>query len=218
MAGIIKAGTRVASPDGTAAVAFQFDDMSSAYLARVRGEADAIIKKAREEAVRIRLQAQEEGRKAALQAVEASLQAKIDQQLASLVPALKQAVTQILDARQAWQRHWDQHALRVASAIASRIVRREIDKVPLITLDLIREALHLAAGNERITLRLHPDDQATLGDRAARIAEEVGSLAELRVVADSAITRGGCRVDTEFGSIDQQLEAQLARITEELLD
>lgn len=218
MAGIIKAGTRTAPHEGTAAVAFQFDDMSSAYLSKVRGEADAILKKARDEAARIRLKAQEEGRQAALQAVEATLKVKIDQQLASLIPALKLAVTQILDARQAWQRHWEQHALRVASAIASRIVRREIDKVPLITLDLVREALNLAAGNERITLRLHPDDQATLGDRALQLAGELGSLAEVRVVADPAISSGGCRVDTEFGSIDQQLEAQLARITEELLD
>jgi flagellar assembly protein FliH len=218
MAGIIKAGTRTAPHEGAAAVAFQFDDMSSAYLSKVRSEAEGIIKKARDEAARIRTQAMEEGRKAALQAVEATLKAKIEQQLASLIPALKQAVTQILDARQSWQRHWEQHALRVASAIASRIVRREIDKVPLITLDLVREALNLAAGNERITLRLHPDDQATLGDRASKLAQELGSLAEVRVVADPAISPGGCRVDTEFGSIDQQLEAQLARITEELLD
>ena len=218
MAGIIKAGSRTAPHEGTAAVAFQFDDMSNAYLTKVRTEAEAIIKKAREEAARIRTQAQEEGRKAALQAVEASLKARIDQQLASIVPALKQAVSQILDARQSWQRHWEQHALRVASAIASRIVRREIDKVPLITLDLVREALHLAAGNERITLRLNPDDQTALGDRAAKLAEELASVAEVRVVADPSISAGGCRVDTEFGSIDQQLEAQLARITEELLD
>jgi flagellar assembly protein FliH len=40
----------------------------------------------------------------------------------------------------------------------------------------------------------------------------------VRIVADESITAGGCRVDTEFGSLDQQLEAQLARITEELLD
>jgi flagellar assembly protein FliH len=218
MAGIIKAGSRTAPHEGTAGVPFQFDDMASAYLGKVRSEADSIIKKAREEAARIRAQATEEGRKAAFQTADVTLKAKIDQQLASLLPALKQAVTQILDARQSWQRHWEQHALRVAAAIASRVARRQIEKVPLITLDLVREALQLASGNERITLRLHPDDRAALGETADRLAGELGSLAAVRVVADPAISRGGCRVDTEFGSIDQQLETQLARITEELLD
>ena len=218
MAGIIKAGTRTAPQEGSAGVPFQFDDMSAAYLNKVRSEADLIIRKAREEAARIRAQATEEGRKAAIQAAEAALKSKIDQQLASVVPALQQAVAQILDARQAWQRHWEQHALRVAAAIASRVVRRQIEKVPLITLDLVREALQLAAGSERITLRLHPDDRGALGQSAERLIGEMRSLAEVRVVDDAAISRGGCRVDTEFGSIDQQLETQLARITEELLD
>jgi flagellar assembly protein FliH len=92
-----------------------------------------------------------------------------------------------------------------------------VQRVPLITVELIREALQLAAGNERITLRLNPTDHETLRDHIAKLTAEMNSLAETRVVADSSITAGGCRVDTEFGSIDQQLEAQLARITEELL-
>jgi flagellar assembly protein FliH len=218
MAGIIKAGSRTASREGAAPIPYQFDDMASAYLDKVRSEADAIIKQARQEAARIRAESMEEGRKAAFQAADRELKAKLDEQLASLVPALKQAVTQILDARQSWQRHWEQHALRVAAAIASRIVRCHIERVPLITLDLVREALQLASGSERITLRLHPDDRSALGEQAARLIGDLVSLADVRIVDDLAIGRGGCRVDTEFGSIDQQLETQLARITAELLD
>ena len=45
---------------------------------------------------------------------------------------------------------------------------------------------------------------------------QVASLGVTQVVADAAITPGGCRVDTEFGSLDQQIEAQLNRITSEL--
>lgn len=217
MAGIIKAGSRLVTAPVSAGVAFQFDDMGNAYLDKVRGEAAKIISDARDEAARIREKAAAEGRQAAMQAVEATLRTKVDQQLATIVPALKQAVQSILQARQTWQRHWEQHSLRLSAAIASRIVRREVQRVPLITVELIREALQLAAGNERITLRVHPQDYATLKDHISQLVAELGALAETRVVADESITAGGCRVDTEFGSIDQQLEAQLARITEELL-
>lgn len=218
MAGIIKAASYAGPAPAAPGAVFQFDDMAGDYLAKVRAQAQAIVQQARQEADRIRAQAAEEGRQAARQASETSLKVQIDRQLASLLPALQQAVAQILEARQIWQRHWEQHALRVASAIASRVVRRQIEKVPLITLDLIREALHLAAGSERIVLRLHPDDQATLGEGVAKLMAELETLAETRVVADPTISRGGCRVDTEFGCVDQQLETQLARITEELLD
>ena len=217
MAGIIKAGSQRTSTQPASGAVFNFADMGETYLSKVQGEANKIIEEARTEAAKIRSQAAEDGRRAAMQAVEATLRNKVEKQLASIVPALKQAVSSILDARQAWQRHWEQHALKLSTAIAGRIVRREVQRVPLITVELVREALQLAAGNERITLRLNPEDHATLQDHITRLTSEMSSLAETRVVSDPSITAGGCRVETEFGSIDQQLEAQLARITEELL-
>jgi flagellar biosynthesis/type III secretory pathway protein FliH len=36
------------------------------------------------------------------------------------------------------------------------------------------------------------------------------------LVSDATVTAGGCRVETRFGTIDQQFEAQLARVEEEL--
>jgi len=217
MAGIIKAGSQRTTSHQAGGVAFNFADMGSTYLTKVQGEANKIIEEARIEAAQIRKEAAEDGRRAAMQAVEATLRGKVEQQLKSIVPALKQAVQSVLDARQSWQRHWEQHALKLSTAIASRIVRREIQRVPLITVELVREALQLAKGNERITLRLNPTDHDTLKDHIAKLTAEMNSLAETRVVADPSITTDSCRVDTEFGSIDQQLEAQLARITEELL-
>jgi flagellar biosynthesis/type III secretory pathway protein FliH len=68
-----------------------------------------------------------------------------------------------------------------------------------------------------MTLRLNPQDHATLGQQVEAIAKQVASAGTLQIVPDASITPGGCRIDTEFGSLDQQLEAQLARITEELL-
>ena len=217
MAGIIKASSRTSASSGPTGVAYQFDDMGDAYISKVKAEAVAIVARAREEAVRVKAEAMEEGRKAALQAADATLRAKVDQQLLTLIPALQQAVKSILQTREAWQGRWEQHAMRVATAIASRIVRREIDRVPEITVDLIREALELASGNKRITLRLNPVDRAALGDRIDQLTATLGDLAPAQIVADPAITPGGCRVDTEFGSIDQQIETQLARIAEELI-
>ncbi len=45
---------------------------------------------------------------------------------------------------------------------------------------------------------------------------EFSALGPTEIIADAQISRGGCRVDTRFGVIDQQFEAQLARIEEEL--
>ena len=44
----------------------------------------------------------------------------------------------------------------------------------------------------------------------------MAGLGETQIVADAAISPGGCRVETRFGAIDQTFEAQLARVEEEL--
>ena len=65
-------------------------------------------------------------------------------------------------------------------------------------------------------LLLHPEDIRCLGPQLESLLAELGRTATVSLVADDTITRGGCRLDTRLGSIDQQLEAQLARIEEEL--
>jgi flagellar assembly protein FliH len=144
------------------------------------------------------------------------LEARVDEHLSTVVPALSDLVEQMAMAKADWLAHWERTAIHVAAAIAARVVRRELARSPEITLTLVREALELAAGAGDIQLRLHPDDFETLGHHAGRLAGELARLGKVDVVPDPAITKGGCRVDTRFGTIDQRLEAQLARIEEEL--
>lgn len=216
MAGVIKAANSPTGDIGAPAVAFQFGDMGTAYLDKVRAEAAAIIKQARDEAAKVKASAMEEGKKAAIAAAESTLRTRIDQQLQTLLPTLQQAVQQIQQSRQAWQRHWEEHSLKLAIGIAERVIRRQIKQQPDITLDLVREGLELATGHESITVRLNPADHAALGDRVLKISQHLAQLGKVQVLPDPQITAGGCRIDTQFGNVDQRVETQLDRIAQEL--
>ena len=65
-------------------------------------------------------------------------------------------------------------------------------------------------------LHLNPADREALGDRVQQIANRMAKLGHVQLVSDSTVARGGCRVHTEFGDVDQQIESQLARIAAEL--
>ncbi len=215
MAGVIKAATHTGELSGPA-VPFQFGDMGQAYLQKVRAEAAAIMQQARDEAAKVKASAMEEGKKAALAAAEVTLRTRIDGQLQTLLPTLQQAVQQVQQSRQAWQRHWEEHSLKLAIGIAQRVIRRQIEQQPEITIDLIREGLELAVGYEHISVRLNPADHAALGDRVLKISQHMAQLGQVQVISDPQITAGGCRIDTEFGNVDQQIETQLQRIAHEL--
>jgi len=216
MASIIKATDR---NRGIQSVAFSFEDMAAkaeAYLASVRAEAAKILAQAQQEAADLRKRAELEGRRAGQAAIEQMVQDQVARQMATLLPALRQAVDEIRHARHAWLAHWQQRAVHVAAAIARRILRRELSHQPHLALELLREALELAAGNPRLRIRLNPADYAALGAQAQRLADQLAPLAQTEIVADPDIGLGGCRVETHFGVIDQQIETQLARIAEEL--
>jgi flagellar assembly protein FliH len=216
MSTIIKAAGPIRTSDG---MSFNFDDVTvkaGDYLEQVRGEAAKIIAQAEQQAAAIRKRSEEEGKQAAMKAAERILDEKVGKQMVTLMPALKQAVAGIEEAKQAWLMHWEQAAVHVAAAIAGRVMRRQLERTPEITLTLVKEALELAAGSTEMQIQLNPDDYATLGQQVERLAAELSRAAEVQVVSDAKITRGGCRIQTRFGVIDQQFETQLARIEEEL--
>lgn len=219
MAGVIKANATSTSSPAAHPPAFNFADMgeqAGAYLNRVRAQASQIIVAATAEAEQIKVKAQAEGRQAALKAAEAAIQGKLDEQLKQLLPALESAAQQVTRARDEWQRQWEKNLVHLATRIAELVIRRELAAEPAITLGLVREALELAAGSQKVTLHLHPDDRSALGDRVQQLAARMAKLGPVQVVSDETVTRGGCRVHTEFGLIDQQIESQLKRIEAEL--
>ncbi len=212
MSTIIRASAHNGTTHG---VAFNFEDMSAQadrYLDKIRGEAARIVVKAQQEAEVIRKSAETQGRQAAIEAVEEIVR----KQLTSVIPALKQAAQNIQDARHTWLSHWEAGTVHLAAAIAQRLIRRELQKQPDIPLTLIREALELAAGSSQLRILLNPLDFQSLGNQARMLVEELSPHVEAELTADAGITPGGCRVETRFGVIDQQFEAQLQRIEEEL--
>ena len=213
MATIIRAADATHEPH---AVAFNFDDIAAQAnqcLDRARMEAAEIVAEAQDQADAVRQQAANEGRQAAL----AEVEQMVARRLAPAQIALQHATDDLLQAKQAWLSHWEASAVHVAGAIAARVIRHELTRQPEITLTLIREALELAAGSPSVRLRLNPEDHQALGAEVRALIDTMSALGGAEVTADPAISPGGCRVETRFGTIDQQFESQLSRIEEELI-
>jgi flagellar assembly protein FliH len=216
MSSIIKATDR---NRGIHSASFNFDDMgrnAETYLNHVRDHAKQILAQAAQEAQAIRRRAEIEGRQAAEAAVDEALNRKVAQQMQTLLPALRTAVDEIRQSKPGWLSQWETSAIRLATAIAARILRRELRSDPRIAVPLVREALELASGGGEVRVLLHPADHAALRGEVERMASEVSRLAPTQIVADPRISPGGCKVETRYGSIDQQFESQLARIEAEL--
>lgn len=201
------------------AASFNFEDMgrqAQRYLAEVHVRARQAVEQAQREADAVRQRAEAAGYDAAQRELDRLVEARVAERLKSLTPVLGRLAEQLDQAREAWLAHWERSAIELSAAIAERIIRRELSHRPEITLDLVREALRLAAGSPQLRVALHPNDFAALGKQARQLVDELARAAPAQVVSDPTVSAGGCRVETAHGVIDQQIETQLARIVEEL--
>jgi flagellar biosynthesis/type III secretory pathway protein FliH len=198
-----------------AAAPFHFDELRGQVAAGQPGSSP-LVANAMRDAERMRRQAQDDARAAANAAAQQILDEKVERRLAALVPALQEAVTRIDAAKSQCLAHWERAAVRVAAAIAERVIRRQLDRQPEIALAIVREALELACGAGDVQLRMHPEDCETLGRHVETLSRELARMGKVDIVSDPTISKGGCRVETRYGVIDQQIESQLARIEQEL--
>ena len=221
MATIIKSGREFTSGHDVRAAVFNLTDMSdqaNQYLGGVRQQAAQLVAEANREAEEIRQRAEAAGREAAMREVEKNIQQQIARQLSTVLPAIGKLVQTFDLSQQAWHAQWEQGVVRLATAIAARVIRREVQQTPQITLEWISESLQLITSQRKLTVRLHPEDYAALRNEVETLAAQLRGLAPTEIVADQDVSRGGCRLDTESGSIDQQIESQLQRIEEELFE
>lgn len=80
---------------------------------------------------------------------------------------------------------------------------------------VLRQALERSIGNQ-ITVRMHPADLKRFSEKELEFKDLFDRTKHLHFREDDSIERGGCVVETEVGTIDAQLEAQLKAIKKAL--
>jgi flagellar assembly protein FliH len=97
-----------------------------------------------------------------------------------------------------------------AAALARQVVRSELDTRPELVAAVAAEAVHAVLMSARhIRVFVHPDDQALVADGAADALAARGA----RLLTDAAITRGGCRVESDIGEVDARIESLWTQAT-----
>ncbi len=95
-----------------------------------------------------------------------------------------------------------------AVSLARQVVRDELRGHPQQVATVAREAVEaLLLSARHVTVRVHPDDQPLVAQGAEEILEARGA----RLVADAAVTRGGCIVESDIGIVDASIESRWRR-------
>ena len=107
----------------------------------------------------------------------------------------------------------------LALRVAEKILRRRLDEQPDAIVPMVEEALEAARGYRggHLVVRVNPADAPALEGFRQRLLERDGRWKSLEIAAIEGMARGGCRIETDFGTIDASVETQLAAMEQLLL-
>ncbi|MCW3488746.1 FliH/SctL family protein [Dethiobacter alkaliphilus] len=108
--------------------------------------------------------------------------------------------------------------VELAVCIAEKLVTRQLSEEPDTVVPMVRELLQQVKETGDILIRLHPEDVPLCRDKAAELQAELREHSSLSFLADTALSRGNCRVETSGAVIECMLDERFAKLRETLLD
>jgi flagellar assembly protein FliH len=138
----------------------------------------------------------------------------INQTIAALVIAIRAA----LDQSHAEVEDVRAEATALAFAAAKKIAPAALAHLPAGDVEAaLREAMHQAIGEPRITLRAAPEVIAALENRVNAIAQEEGYDGRVMIAADPAIRGADCRIEWRGGG-SERTEAAIEAALDALIE
>lgn len=149
-------------------------------------------------------QAREEGRQQGIREGETAASAR----LSALLEKLARTIQEVAGARSRYRHEAEQDVVRLATAIARRILHRDLAVDPGALLGLVKSAFEKLDAREVQRVRVHPDHTSIVKDYLDRI----GAPQRIEVQADASLELGGAAVETARGMLDASIGTQLEEI------
>ena len=135
---------------------------------------------------------------------ESNSQARAAEALERSIAALTISVRAALDNSHAEVEAVRDDAARLALAMAKNIAPAALAALPAGDVEIaLRQAMHQAIGEPRITLRAAPAVAEVLQPRLADIAHEEGYEGRVMVAADAGMTGADCRIEWRGGGAER---------------
>lgn len=135
--------------------------------------------------------------------------------VASAAQALAAALEELISSRDRYLAQVEQEVVRLALAIAARILHREALMDPLLLAGAVRVALGQLADTTEVCLKV-PASEHEMWREMLHLMPNLPLRPEL--VADDALATGECILETRLGSVDLGVHSQLAEIERGFFD
>jgi flagellar assembly protein FliH len=187
-----------------------------ANVIAAREEAEALLCRAREAAEDILAGAEEAVARQVAEAAEATAATVREEQEAVFAREIADFVQRFEDAQELALKEIAHEMTSLVAEIAEKVVYAAVAVDPEATLRAVREALGELGAGGRVRVCVPEEDEAAVSEQRAALFGVLRETAEIQIVPDARLHRGGCVVQTDKGEVDARLETRLASVREEI--
>jgi len=108
----------------------------------------------------------------------------------------------------------DKEVLNLALNIAQKLILKEIERDPEISLRLIKEALNYIAEGTELNIKVNPEEYKFLEEN---LLKYIPPSQKIKLIPDESISKGGIFIETSLGVIDATFEKRWKKLLETLL-
>jgi flagellar assembly protein FliH len=126
--------------------------------------------------------------------------AELHEAMEGALKALRQAVPQVV-------RDTENTLVSFALSVAQKLVSDLPISVNMVEA-AVRDAVAQVEGAAHFTIRLHPGDMELLQKAQSPLLNALDDGREFRFLSSPEVTRGGCLVQTQFGTVDARRETK----------
>jgi len=191
-------------------------ERARAEASRLVEEAEARLAQADQAVEKARSQAREEG---LVLGREEGFQAGREEGLASargLVAEVERVLSAAVEARQALLQQAEDDLIKLAIAVAERLLCQEIEEGRAKAGVLLRRLVPDIEGERSAKVRLSPQSLEALGDESDLLASLLREGASVELVADPSLGPMDAVVELDWGIVDARLQSRWRRVIEGL--
>lgn len=183
-------------------------------IENARREAEGIVRKAHEEEAQIR----EEASKAGVEQGREDGYAAGQQEVNHLIERLHKIVESVMTRREEILKDTEQQIVDLVIIMTRKIVKIISENQKGVVLSNVLAALKKVKTRGNVTIRVNLDDYKTTTEHKAEFIRRVENVQGITVLEDSAVDKGGCIVETDFGAIDARIASQLGELENKILE
>ncbi|HKL25008.1 MAG TPA: flagellar assembly protein FliH [Desulfuromonadales bacterium] len=134
--------------------------------------------------------------------------AESEENLGKTANALAKALEEISRLRESLLKNSTQDMLNLILVIAKQVLQTELALNSNVILETIENALQVALRADRYHILVNEADLATVEEAKPLFLARINGLKNISFSAMPDISRGGCKVESEFGEVDATIESQ----------